>query len=79
MRRATVRTPVDAPETVAAALRPDNTAEIDTRVENGALVTDIERDSTGGLRATLDDYVVNLRVASEVVSHANRFKQSNHE
>ncbi len=88
--RATVRTRHDQPEVVAAALRPDNTDEMTTRVEadgddgtgddgtgddgtgtgtgtgTGVVVTTIERDSTGGLRTTVDDYVTNLAVAQRL-------------
>lgn len=68
---ATVRTTHDRPEVVAAAIRPDNTDEMATRVETdadgtGAVVTTIERDSTGGLRTTVDDYVTNLTVAQRL-------------
>jgi len=65
-RTATVRTTHDRPEVVAAALRPDNTSEMSTRVDGGAVVTTIERDSTGGLRTTVDDYLTNLTVAQRV-------------
>ena len=51
---------------VAAAVRPDNTDEMSTTVEDGAVVTTIERDSTGGLRTTVDDYLTNLTVAQRV-------------
>lgn len=74
---ATVRTPVAAPERVAHAIRPDDTDEMDTRVEDGAVVTRIERDDAGGLRSTLDDYVVNLTVATEVVQLADRHAHDN--
>ncbi|MFB6270183.1 MAG: KEOPS complex subunit Pcc1 [Halobacterium sp.] len=76
-RSATVRTDVDDPELVAGAVRPDNTAEMETRVEDGAVVTRIERDDTGGLQSTVDDYVVNLTVAVEVAQHANRHTTHN--
>ncbi|WP_336344786.1 KEOPS complex subunit Pcc1 [Halalkalicoccus ordinarius] len=65
-RRAEIRTSHDDPEVVARALRPDNTPEMDTRVRDEQVVTTIERETTGGLRTTVDDYVVNLTVASEV-------------
>lgn len=78
-RSATVRTRVDDPDLVANAVRPDNTPEMHTRVEDDAVVTRIERDTTGGLRTTLDDYTVNVTVATEVVQHAHRFDESNHE
>ncbi|MEF8828183.1 MAG: KEOPS complex subunit Pcc1 [Haloarcula sp.] len=76
MRRAEVRTTHDAPERVARAVRPDNTDEMTTRVEGDAVVTTVERDSTGGLQATVDDYVVNIRVAAQL---ADQHTQSNHE
>jgi len=57
-------------------VRPDNTDEMTTRVEGDAVVTTVERDSTSGLQATVDDYVVNIRVAAQL---ADQHTQSNHE
>ncbi|WP_135807279.1 KEOPS complex subunit Pcc1 [Halorussus marinus] len=77
-RTATIRTELDDAETIAAAVRPDNTSEIDTRVDetsgdaDGVVVTTVERETTGGLRTTVDDYVVNLAVAKRVVQAAKR-------
>lgn len=71
-RTATIRTDVADPELVADAVRPDNTDEMETAVEDGTVVTRIERDDTSGLRSTVDDYVVNLTVATEVARHADR-------
>lgn len=71
MRRATIRSRLDDAATVAAAIKPDDTDQIDTRVEDGKLVAIIERDSTSGLRSTVDDYVVNLDVAAQVADHTN--------
>lgn len=51
---------------VAAALRPDNTAEMATRVAGQTVETTIARETTSGLRSTADDYVVNLRVAARL-------------
>ncbi|QRV15651.1 KEOPS complex Pcc1-like subunit [Haloterrigena salifodinae] len=75
-RRATIRTRHDDPELVARALRPDNTDEMETVVERddneseteteGAVVTHIERETTGGLHSNVDDYAVNLEVAIDV-------------
>jgi len=70
MRCAEVRTELDDAELVAAALVPDNTAQMNTRVEGDAIVTTIERETTGGLRSTVDDYVVNLDVARRTVDAA---------
>jgi hypothetical protein len=71
-RRATIESEVDAPATVAAAIAPDDTDEIHTRVEDGRVVTTIERETTGGLTATIDDYVVALDVAGRTAAHAAR-------
>ncbi|PSP55212.1 KEOPS complex Pcc1-like subunit [Halobacteriales archaeon QS_1_67_19] len=82
-RSATIRTELSAAEIVANAVRPDNTSEIDTRVEpasdgDDAVVTTVERETTGGLRTTVDDYVVNLAVAQQVVQAANRHADTTH-
>ncbi|WP_265110520.1 KEOPS complex subunit Pcc1 [Halosolutus halophilus] len=77
-RRATaiVRTEHDDPERIARAIEPDNTDEMETTVDaptettSGAVVTRIDRDTTGGLHSTVDDYVVNLDVAMQVGQHA---------
>ncbi len=79
MRRATIRTDVATPEVVAAAVRPDNTPQMSTRVENGSVVTTLERESTSGLRSTADDYVVNVTVAAEVVQRTTNPDTNNHE
>jgi tRNA threonylcarbamoyladenosine modification (KEOPS) complex Pcc1 subunit len=74
MRRATVRTDhrsETAAETVARALRPDNTDQMETAVEGEAVVTTVERSSTASLRATVDDYVVNLRTAAQLTDETN--------
>ena len=53
---------------IAAALEPDNTAEMETTVEGSRIVTTIDRDTTGGLQSTADDYVVNLQVAAQLTT-----------
>ncbi|MDR9381761.1 MAG: KEOPS complex subunit Pcc1 [Natronomonas sp.] len=70
-RRATIRTVHEHPDVIAAAIAPDNTDEMSTRVESdgsdgGAVVTTIRRETTGGLRTTVDDYVSNLTVAQRI-------------
>ncbi|PSQ58545.1 MAG: KEOPS complex Pcc1-like subunit [Halobacteriales archaeon SW_9_67_25] len=71
MRRARVRTThADAAtaRAVAAALGPDNTDEMDTTVDGATVTTTVHRSSTGGLQATVDDYVVNLQVATRLAT-----------
>ena len=73
-RQATIRTAHDDARLVARAIRPDNTDEMATTVERDesteTIVTHIERETTSGLQSTVDDYVVNLEVAIEIVSQA---------
>jgi hypothetical protein len=64
---------------VAAALAPDNTASMTTRVEGDQVVTDVERATTGGLQSSVDDYVVNVSVADAVAQTADRHTTANHE
>ncbi|AKU07242.1 MULTISPECIES: KEOPS complex subunit Pcc1 [Haloferax] len=78
-RRSTLRTTHDDPGIVAGALEPDNTESMRTRVEGDELITTIERDSTGGLHATVDDYVVNVTVAETVIEATRTHTDTNHE
>ncbi|WP_254862174.1 KEOPS complex subunit Pcc1 [Halovivax gelatinilyticus] len=77
--RAEIRTRHADPETVAASIAPDNTDEMETRVETAptdddrsdrVVLTTIERDSTNGLQSTVDDTIVNLEVADQIVNAA---------
>ena len=69
-RTATVRTTHADPDIVAAALAPDETDSMATRVDGDAIECAIERPTTGGLRSTADDHVVNLHVADRIVERA---------
>lgn len=71
MRRATVRTTHATPEhaaLVAGAVEPDNTESMATHTDGATVETTIERDTTGGLHSSVDDYVVNLTVADCLVA-----------
>jgi len=68
-RTATITTDHESAERaamVAAALEPDNTDEMETRGDGARVVTEIDRETTGGLQSTMDDYVVNVRVADRL-------------
>ena len=66
-RTACLRTTHADADTVAAALRQDNTDSMETAVEGDELVTTVSRETTGGLQSTVDDTVVNLTVADAIV------------
>jgi len=71
MRRLTVTTghgDGDRAAAVAAAVRPDNTDRMETAVRGERVRTTVERGSTGGLQATADDYLVNLRAADRLTA-----------
>ena len=72
MRRARLETEHEDARLVADAVTPDNTDSMTTTVEGDSIVTVIERETTGGLQATVDDYVVNLTVAETVADNATR-------
>jgi len=72
MKQATITTTHGDAGLVARALAPDNTSRMTTTVDGDRVVTRIERGTTTGLQSTVDDYVVNVTVATEVVQHANR-------
>lgn len=67
MNRAIVQTTHDDPALVAAALAPDDTAEMETTIDGSTLTMTVERPTTGGLRSTTDDYVCNLAVARQIL------------
>jgi hypothetical protein len=69
MRRARIRTTLATYEVaavVAGAVEPDNTDSMTTAVDGTRVVTTVERDTTGGLHSSVDDYVVNLAVADRL-------------
>ncbi len=74
MRRARLRTTHGdraTAERIAAALEPDGTAEMTTTVDGDAVVTTVERERASGLAATVDDYLVNLRVAARLATETH--------
>lgn len=85
-RRVCIETTHADPETarqLARAVRPDNTAEMDTRVEGARVVTTIARASTGGLESNADDYLRNLRAGTRVLigddhEHRHKDEHDNH-
>ncbi|MFW6320407.1 MAG: KEOPS complex subunit Pcc1 [Halohasta sp.] len=52
---------------VARAVEPDNTDSMSTAVDGSIVETRIQRETTGGLETTVDDYVVNVGVAAAVI------------
>ncbi|WP_348610640.1 KEOPS complex subunit Pcc1 [Halobaculum rarum] len=70
-RTATVETThadAEAAATIAAAISPDNTDDIRTEADGATVATRVTRDTTGGFLASVDDYLVNLGVADDVVA-----------
>ncbi|RLM71230.1 hypothetical protein DVK05_02185 [Halorubrum sp. Atlit-8R] len=77
-RTATVRTEHADAATVAAALAPDETDSMRTRVDGDVVACAVERPTTGGLQSTLDDHLVNLRVADHVIERARDHADAAH-
>lgn len=71
LRRAdieTVHADSAAATAVARAVRPDNTDAMDTTTDGDVVHTTIERETTGGLSSSVDDYVVNVDVAQQLIT-----------
>lgn len=49
------------------SIAADNKGFVDARVEDGRLVACIRTDSVGSLLTTLDDLLVNLKVADDIL------------
>lgn len=64
----TVHADAAAAAVVAQAVRPDNTEAMDTDTNGDAVTTTIERETTGGLSSSVDDYVVNVDVAQQLIT-----------
>ena len=59
---------------VAIALMPDNTARIKTAITEKSAVTAIEAAKIGSLIASVDDYLMNAKVARDMVELVEREK-----
>lgn len=66
--RARMVVEAEDPRLLERAIAADNTGYVRTHVEGGRLVALVEADSTGSLLATLDDLLVNLKVADQILS-----------
>lgn len=53
------------------AIRPDNTQNMFTTCKNEEITTEFVIDGIGTLIATMDDYLLNLKIADEITSDDN--------
>lgn len=69
MARCSARLVIEAenPDFLERSVAADNKGFVEARVEDGCLVARIETDSVGSMLATLDDLLVNLKVADEIL------------
>ena len=79
MKRATIRTTHANADRMAAALRPDNTDQMETVVTDDTVETTIERSAVGGLQTTVDDYLINLQVATTVDANVQTNTNTTHD
>ncbi|MCD5409531.1 MAG: hypothetical protein LRZ87_02040 [Methanocellales archaeon] len=54
------------PYVIADAIKPDNTRNMSTVCENESITTEFRLDEIGTLIATVDDYLLNLKIAEEM-------------
>ena len=69
MARCRARLVIEAenPGFLERSVAADNEGFVEARIEDGRLVACIEADSVGSLLATLDDLLVNLKVADDIL------------
>ncbi len=58
-------------EYISRAIGADNLPYVKTRFEGGFVITDVEVGSVGSLLVTLDDILVNIKVANDVLCGRN--------
>jgi len=56
---------------ISRSISADNLPNVRTRYEDGFVITEVEVDSIGSLLATLDDILVNVKVANDVLCGLN--------
>ncbi|MDY6866245.1 MAG: KEOPS complex subunit Pcc1 [Halobacteriota archaeon] len=56
----------DVVAVIAASLRPDNMSNMETVIKDDAIVTSIETDRLSSLISTIDDYLMNAKVAEDL-------------
>jgi hypothetical protein len=56
---------------IAQSIGVDNLPYVKTHYEGGFVVTDVEVDSVGSMLVTLDDLLVNIKVANDVLCGRN--------
>ncbi len=58
-------------EYISKAISADNLPYVKTHFEGGFVITDVEVGSVGSLLVTLDDILVNIKVANDVLCGRN--------
>ncbi len=56
---------------IEKAIAADNPGYVHTTVEGNRVLVDIEANSTGSMLTTLDDLLVNIKVANDVICGKN--------
>ncbi len=52
---------------IAEAVKPDNTPYVEMKVRRKTIMTQITTRSLGSLSAAVDDYLVNLKIAKDML------------
>jgi hypothetical protein len=58
-------------EFIARSLSVDNIDYVKTHYEGGKVITDIEVNSIGSMLSTLDDLLVNVKIANDILCGRN--------
>jgi hypothetical protein len=64
---------------ITRSLEPDNLKSITTEYREGAVTTFFESEKIGSLIATVDDYLMNARIAADMLKTVGKDKRENSE
>lgn len=67
---------IQAPELAAKALEPDNPPQLSSSYRDSELELQLELPKLSSLASCLDDYLINLEVALQVLRICHRFSKS---
>lgn len=56
---------------ITQSISADNLPYVKTHYEGGSIITEVEVDSIGSMLVTLDDLLVNMKVANDVICGRN--------
>ena len=58
---------------IVQSLAPDNVSEMETLIGKDSATVSFSADKVGTMLSSVDDYLMNARIANDVIDHQNRY------